>query len=479
MEINYINFIKNNSDMNNDFIGHRIGLLPLNITAVKYLLLIYKIIKGHTQELNNINKEKDKNLIMKQLNTNLKLSNKTNLDLIQEFIFYINETTNDDLMEITTHNIKLKFNNSTIKISDYITQIKSFSKLLKTFEEQTDLSQHYKISHDTLNESDILNMIFTSFIPNTSPKKYGILLAKIKKFNKLNCEFKLNIGNGQKHSRFNTVSPCTYSFTIDYDLALFTLNNKLESQKLTSNDLQSKIDDSDILKFINNRYNDIINFKISESVIESKNKFLKDEDDDYGIDELSQDEFDYLNTFILDKDNLLNNFNKCDIQRCFYGKEENIIHQRQFDFYIESIGFYNSSKILKKGFKLLKKDVLDYINKIIYILNDSTVFPIQDNNYIIELSQKMINGIDITCIDSSHSIGNIISSYIYYLYNNNNPNNFVKFISYKMIHPLKKTMLLTISFKDETQEINKHTLNIFNKLKTIFENTDINNFLNN
>ena len=107
------------------------------------------------------------------------------------------------------------------------------------------------------------------------------------------------------------------------------------------------------------------------------------------------------------------------------------------------------------------------------------MFPIQDNNYIIELSQKMINGIDITCIDSSHSIGNIISSYIYYLYNNNNPNNFVKFISYKMIHPLKKTMLLTISFKDETQEINKHTLNIFNKLKTIFENTDINNFLNN
>ena len=91
---------------------------------------------------------------MKQLNTNLKLSNKTNLDLIQKFIFYINETTNDDLMEITTHNIKLKFNNSTIKISDYITQIKSFSKLLKTFEEQTDLSQHYKISHDTLNESE-------------------------------------------------------------------------------------------------------------------------------------------------------------------------------------------------------------------------------------------------------------------------------------------------------------------------------------
>ena len=31
---------------------------------------------------------------------------------------------------------------------------------------------------------------------------------------------------------------------------------------------------------------------------------------------------------------------------------------------------------------------------------------------LLELSQKMINGIDITCIDSSHSIGNIISYHI-------------------------------------------------------------------
>ena len=35
----YINIISNNSNMNNDFIGHRLGLLSVNIDSIKYLLL--------------------------------------------------------------------------------------------------------------------------------------------------------------------------------------------------------------------------------------------------------------------------------------------------------------------------------------------------------------------------------------------------------------------------------------------------------
>ena len=39
--------------MNNDFIGHRIGLLPVNIIGVKYVLVIYKILLGHHNEIDN------------------------------------------------------------------------------------------------------------------------------------------------------------------------------------------------------------------------------------------------------------------------------------------------------------------------------------------------------------------------------------------------------------------------------------------
>ena len=40
----YIVFEKNNSNMNNDFIGHRIGLLPINIIGVKYVLMVLSLI---------------------------------------------------------------------------------------------------------------------------------------------------------------------------------------------------------------------------------------------------------------------------------------------------------------------------------------------------------------------------------------------------------------------------------------------------
>ena len=40
--------------MNNDFIGHRIGLVPVNIISIKYILLIYKIIIGHHNEFTKI-----------------------------------------------------------------------------------------------------------------------------------------------------------------------------------------------------------------------------------------------------------------------------------------------------------------------------------------------------------------------------------------------------------------------------------------
>ena len=95
-------------------------------------------------------------------------------------------------------------------------------------------------------------MIFTSFIPNTNLKIH-ILLAKIKK-NLINLTVSLNLISVTVRNIQDLIqlvpSHIPRFLLIDYDLALFTLNNKLESQKLTSNDLQSKIDDSDILKLL-------------------------------------------------------------------------------------------------------------------------------------------------------------------------------------------------------------------------------------
>ena len=473
-EVNFINFTKNNSDMNNDFIGHRIGLLPINITGVKYLLLIYKIIKSHTAELDNFNNETNDDIIMKSLNTNLKLSDKNNISLIHEFIFYINETTNNDLEEITTKHIQLKFKNNAIKINDYKDKLEKYSKLLKVYENKTNINKLYNLNHNSLSENDILKIIFPSFI-SPENKEYGILLAKIKKYNKLQCDFKLNIGNGEKHSRYNTVSPCTYSFIIDNNLAEKSIINKLQQEKLLIEDFTKVIKNSKIIDFVNNRYNNLTEFNLTSKLSMERKSILKDDDDKYDIDSLSNEQEEFLEKFLVSKDTLINNFNKCEVQRCFYGKEEHNIFERQFNFVIESVGFYNPQKIFNKGFKLLKKDILFYINKIINMLNDSSTFPIIDSDYTIDNSTKIINGIDIYCDNSNHSIGNIISSYLYYLYKNTNELNFV---SYKMIHPLKQTMLITIAFNQDIENLNQATLYLFTNLKNIFENINTNNFIN-
>ena len=188
-ETTYINFTKNNSDMNNDFIGHRIGLLPINIIAVKYLLLIYKIIKEHTAVLDDINNETDNDSIIKKINTNLKLSDKSNISLVHDFIFYINETTNNDLEEITTQHINLKFSNNSIKINDYVDKLKQYSKLLKVYEDKTELSKFYNINHETLSESDILKMIFPPFV---SPEKKNMEFYLLKSKSLINYNVILN-----------------------------------------------------------------------------------------------------------------------------------------------------------------------------------------------------------------------------------------------------------------------------------------------
>ena len=453
----YIIFEKNTSNMNNDFIGHRIGLIPVNIIGIKYILLIYKILIGHHAEFDNIlktidNSEKQLENIQK-LKTNLKL--KKNIDLLSQIKFYINEENqNDDIMNITTENILLDID---IKISD----LERFKPLFKLYEEYNNISLSI---FDNITNKNLLQLVFNYIYDSDDVSQKGILLCKLKQKEKLKCNIFLNIGNGEKHSRWSIVSPCSYSFELNNDLILKILNDKCIETKLTQENLQSNISPENyilIQEFISNRYNNPSSFVLNPQTIKEKNDF---------ISTLPQtSDFNIIKQYISDKDTLLNTFNKCDYQRYYKGKEEYELFNREFNFEIESVGFYTPEKILNKTFKLLKNDLLNECNKIIYLLSNYTNLPIKNEDINISESNKIENGIDILFIKSSHSIGNILTSYIYHLHYK-----FVSYIAYKMVHPLKEEMLITIGLTDDDKIQN--IITIFTNLMNIFQKTNLINF---
>lgn len=456
--VDYIKFIKNNTNMNNDFIGHRIGLLSPNIASVKYLLLIYKILIGHHNVLDELNmKIKKKGIeeynIYKEITTNLKISDETNMKLINEIIFYLDIYNNSDLLNITTFDIQIKFKNN-IDISEkYIEKLKKYKQLLDIYELYTNI--YINIENF---QKDLLKYIFKPWSVVKGGEEYGVLICKLKKHETLKCEFILNKGCGEDHARWQTVCPIKYTFEIDNNLVKENLLMKLSDNNLLNENMIYS-DDDILMNFIEERYKDIINFELNEININSLNELLKN---------LSEEKLDYVKNFITTKDNLLNIFNKCDKQRYIYGKDYDF-YKRKFNLYIETNNSYTGEKILLKSEKLLKKDLINLINIIINLLENYSLFPINKNDILIDNSEKIINGIDIYYYNGSHSIGNILQSYIYNLVDNS----ILEYIGYKMVHPLKKDMLLTLGFSDNINEIHMQTKNIFIDLKNIFNNMDI------
>tara|TARA_B100001142_G_C14324417_1_gene651711 strand:+ start:812 stop:2422 length:1611 start_codon:yes stop_codon:yes gene_type:complete len=472
----YITFEKNNSNMNNDFIGHRIGLLPVDIIGVKYVLLIYKILLGHHNEIDKYvsllkeNKKANKEACTTFLKSNLKLSD--NIELINNIEFYFDEkNTTEDYKNITSEDIKMKLyligkepeDKIELDLNDtmYKTKLDNYKVLFEVYEEYYGLD---KVSSD-LNYNKLVRNIFKLYA-----NKYGVLLCKLKKTEQLKCKMYLNIGNGEKHSRWSVVSPCTYSFILDYDLITKILNKKIESNKLklTNTNLQELVGDEfgQIQEFIENRYTDITTFELNKELIELKDKFLEEKKELQNIDIITQ--------FISEKDKLINIFNKCDNQRYFKGKEEYELFNREFKLYIESVGFYNNERILHKTFKLLKQDLIQDCTSIIFLLKNFNTFPYKNNEITIDESVKIQNGVDIIFNNSNHGLGNIFSSYIYYLYDTDT----IEYVGYKMTHPLKTEMVITIGLND-IKNVNTVVVSIFENLKKIFTNMHINNFYKN
>jgi len=458
----YIIFEKNTSNMNNDFIGHRIGLVPVNIIGIKYILLIYKIITGHHNEFTKIletinNPEKNMENIQK-LKTNLKLEK--NIDLISKIKFYINkENEHEDIMNITTEHILFSLNQE-IRLSD----LEPYIPLFKLYETYNNIDT--SIANDISNEN-LLKLVF-NYIYESGDSQKGILLCKLKQREKLKCNIHLNIGNGEKHSRWSVVSPCTYSFELDINLINNILTKKCTEINLIDDILKNNIGEDNykiIEDFITLRYTDLSRFRLNPELIEIKNTFF----DSIEFKKLDTNTNKIVKQYISDKDTLLNTFNKCDYQRYYKGKEEYELFNRVFNFEIESVGFYTPERILDKAFKLLKNNLLNECNRIVYLLSNYNNLPIQNEAIIISDSDKIENGIDILFTESNHSIGNILTSYIYYL-----NYSFLSYIAYKMVHPLKQEMMITIGLS--TQEKTQNIITIFTNLIQIFEKMNLDNF---
>ena len=130
----YIVFEKNNSNMNNDFIGHRIGLLPINIIGLKYVLMVYKVLIGHHNVFDNIKNlldesNKDEGIILLK-----RFKTKNNTDIISKIQFYYDiENVSSDVINVTSKEIQFKFMNleETIELnlSDFSEKLKSYDTI--------------------------------------------------------------------------------------------------------------------------------------------------------------------------------------------------------------------------------------------------------------------------------------------------------------------------------------------------------------
>ena len=109
----------------------------------------------------------------------------------------------------------------------------------------------------------------------------------------------------------------------------------------------------------------------------------------------------------------------------------------KFNFEIESIGILTVEQIMNKAIDLIEKNI-NYFN-----------LALTNENEDIEIinSPTVMDGVDIIVKGQGHTLGNLVQSYLF--------TNFVegeeslKFIGYKIPHPLKKELVFRIQITSE------------------------------
>jgi DNA-directed RNA polymerase subunit L len=165
--------------------------------------------------------------------------------------------------------------------------------------------------------------------------------------------------------------------------------------------------------------------------------------DESKVDEIFQQKLDYMNTERISKNldtyseteviQLRNSFNLLDKERVFKKNDngEPII----FEMSIETIGFMRPTQILVSALHIIKLLLSDIKNSIEFIpLPNEITFNTTPKLGFIK-SSSFEHGWSIRIFEEDHTIGNLIGKYARDIYNKDD-NDLMKYISYKMDHPL-------------------------------------------
>ena len=125
-----------------------------------------------------------------------------------------------------------------------------------------------------------------------------------------------------------------------------------------------------------------------------------------------------------------------------YFKTDEFDRPSEFIFTIESIGAIPSVNILSKALFLLVIKVKKFMNNLINA-------KINIKNELVEIyeSQSVMKGYDIIIHNESHTLGNLLQSYIQRMYSKE-----VNFVGYNNPHPLQKKIVLRISTPENDLE---------------------------
>lgn len=414
-----INKDETKTNINNDMLSHRISLLTVNVFVLEILILFnyYKLTKNLPDiETFEISQE---DLYMEELEFKINKS-------------YPSDQSSSDYIDVTEEHIKNDLFDELIEQKDDSdSDAKNYCEKLK---ENNNLNKIISKYNENTDEFDINKLrLFKPYIFNE--KEYYNIITKIKSEQSVNISMYLMkssvVGDNytDNNIRYSPVSACRSTFVINYEkvLNLFRENNpnifiegNVDINELIK--ILSDINDNDELKKINiNGYDDDDEFKI---------KF---------------NEFKY---FCIEEG-----------ERYYYGIDDQSKRQHLLEY--DTVDFYTPKTILIKGLEalILKNNANKYHNIEIFEMIGNKI-PTQ--YYTINKSSKLENALDILIYNGNHGLGYLMQTYLKYIDENNEDK--ITYIGYKIIHPLENKLLLTIQSKIEIDDVIEEIIsNIFLK----------------
>jgi len=176
-----------------------------------------------------------------------------------------------------------------------------------------------------------------------------------------------------------------------------------------------------------------------ESIFNDKIIFKNKERVKKGLKEYSEE--------VIEK--LKKSYHLLDKQRVFLRDINN--NPNMFKFRIESIGFLESDQLVYDALIILELKLIDIINSIIVDLSNNIKYT---NHINLDKSYDDLLGYIFTIKDEDHTIGNLISEYMKLLYASANPIdcNIITFVSYRMPHPLNKSIEIKMKLNSNLTE---------------------------